>query len=107
MIRFSGLTTQSLFSTASAPWWRNPHMHEPLTLAAVAELAAQLPPAEQKQLAENILQKLAAGTQATAARRRAWREIRGSFAYPLFGHHPPTRGSASRRSARQPPPQPS
>ena len=76
-------------------------MHEPLTLAAVAELAAQLPPAEQKQLAENILQKLAAGTQATAARRRAWREIRGSVAYPLCGQDAQTWVSGSRREAEE------
>lgn len=60
-------------------------MSAPITLSAVAELAAQLPPAEQKQLAESILQHLAAGTQSTAPRRRSWSEIRGSVPYPLCG----------------------
>lgn len=59
-------------------------MPDPLSLTAVVELATQLPPAEQKQLAESILQHLAA-TQATLSRRRAWREIRGSVPYPLCG----------------------
>jgi hypothetical protein len=60
-------------------------MPEPLTLPTVAELAAQLPPAEQKQLAESILQRLAARSASNGPRRRSWREIRGSAPYPLCG----------------------
>jgi hypothetical protein len=60
-------------------------MSEPTTLAAVAALAAQLPPAEQQQLAESILQRLASGAPANGPRRRLWREIRGSVPHPLFG----------------------
>jgi hypothetical protein len=60
-------------------------MPEPITLEAVAGLAAQLPPAQQKQLAESILQQLASGSQPPGARRRSWREIRGSVPYPLCG----------------------
>jgi hypothetical protein len=59
-------------------------MSEPIVLDTLAELAAQLPPAEQKQLAESILQRLAS-TTAPGPRRRAWREIRGSIAQPLCG----------------------
>ncbi len=61
-------------------------MPDPITLPHVAALAAQLPPAEQRQLAETILRQLgAAAPAATAARRRSWREIRGSVPYPLCG----------------------
>ncbi|HLN28211.1 MAG TPA: hypothetical protein VK395_10750 [Gemmataceae bacterium] len=59
-------------------------MSEPITLTAVAKLATLLPPTEQKQLAESILQRLAS-TPAPDLRRRAWHEIRGSVAYPLCG----------------------
>jgi hypothetical protein len=58
---------------------------ESITLPVVAELAAQLPPAEQKQLAEGILQRLASASSANGPRRRSWREIRGSAPYPLCG----------------------
>jgi hypothetical protein len=60
-------------------------MPESLTLPTVAALAAQLPPAEQKQLAESILQRLAAASSSNGPRRRSWREIRGSVRYPLCG----------------------
>ncbi len=60
-------------------------MPEPVTLPAVAELAAQLPPAEQKQLAEGILRRLASASPSNGPRRRSWREIRGSVPYPLCG----------------------
>ncbi len=59
-------------------------MSEPIVLNTLAELAAQLPPAEQKPLAETILQRLAS-TAAPVPRRRTWREIRGSVAHPLCG----------------------
>ncbi len=59
-------------------------MSELATLPQLARLAAQLPPAERKQLAELILQELASAVpQEQPPRRRAWREIRGSVAYPL------------------------
>jgi hypothetical protein len=76
-------------------------MSASITLTAVAELAAQLPPAEQKQLADDILRKLAGGTQATASRPRAWREIRGRVSYPLCGQDAQTWVSASRREAEE------
>ncbi|HEV3261828.1 MAG TPA: hypothetical protein VG013_33570 [Gemmataceae bacterium] len=61
---------------------------EPITLPQVAALAAHLPPAERKQLAEMILRQLAAESPPTGApRRRSWREIRGSVPYPLCGEH--------------------
>lgn len=59
-------------------------MSAPVTLTTVAELANQLPPAEQKQLAESILQRLASSAPPGPC-RRAWREIRGSVVYPLCG----------------------
>lgn len=62
-------------------------MSAPITLSSVAELAAQLPPAEQKQLAESILQHLASGAQPATPRRRSWSEIRGSVPYPLCGEN--------------------
>jgi hypothetical protein len=55
-------------------------MSEPITLNTLVELAAELPPAEQRQLAESILQRLAAPA---GPGRRSWREIRGSVPYPL------------------------
>lgn len=60
-------------------------MSDPITLATVAELANQLPPAEQRQLAESILQRLTSQVAPGPSRRRAWREIRGSVPYPLCG----------------------
>ncbi len=58
-------------------------MSQSMTLPQIAALAAQLSPEERKQLAESILQELAVAPR--PARRRAWREIRGSVAHPLFG----------------------
>jgi hypothetical protein len=60
-------------------------MSDIITLTAVADLAAQLPPAEQKQLAESILRRLTAPAASDGPRRRLWREIRGSVEYPLCG----------------------
>ena len=55
------------------------------TLASVTELAIQLSPAEQQQLADSLLQRLTSGVEATRSPRRSWREIRGSVPCPLFG----------------------
>jgi hypothetical protein len=57
-------------------------MSNAVTLPQVTALAAQLPPAERRQLAETILRELDADVP-PAARRRSWREIRGSVPYPL------------------------
>ena len=57
-------------------------MTDPITLPHVAALAAQLPPAERRQLAVSILADLAA---AAPPRRRRWSEIRGTVAHPLCG----------------------
>jgi hypothetical protein len=64
---------------------KGPHMSQQLTLAAVADMAAQLTPTEQKQLAETILQRLTSPLETRRSPRRAWREIRGSVPYPLLG----------------------
>ena len=70
------------------------------TLPEVAALAAQLPPAEQKQLAETILRDLAAKSQTAAPpRRRSWREIRGSVPHPLCGEDAQAWVSRSRRES--------
>jgi hypothetical protein len=76
-------------------------MPEPITLAAVADLVAQLPPAEQKQLAETILQRLAPGSPPNGPRRRSWREIRGSVPYPVCGEDAQAWVSRSRREAEE------
>jgi hypothetical protein len=55
-----------------------------LTLDQVTALAARLPAAERKQLAETLLRQLAEEAN-PAPRRRFWREIRGHAAYPLCG----------------------
>ncbi len=60
-------------------------MSDRLTLAAVAELAIQLSPLEQRQLAESILQRLTCGAEPPRSPRRPWREIRGSVPFPLCG----------------------
>jgi hypothetical protein len=60
-------------------------MSVPITLSAVAEFASLLSAAEQRQLAERILQRLNAEADAPRLPRRAWREIRGSVVYPLCG----------------------
>jgi hypothetical protein len=83
-----------------APVWKT-RMSDPITLTAVAELATQLPPAEQKQLAENILRQLASGAPATVSRRRTWREIRGSVPHPLCGEDAQAWVSCSRESEEQ------
>jgi hypothetical protein len=57
-------------------------MPNSITLPQLAALAAQLPPAERRQLAETILRDLDSAAP-PAARRRSWREIRGSVPYPL------------------------
>jgi hypothetical protein len=77
---------------------RKSPMPEPITLAAVADLAAQLPPAKQKQLAEIILHRLASGSSPTGPRPRSWREIRGSVPYPLCGEDAQAWVSRSRRA---------
>jgi hypothetical protein len=60
-------------------------MSDETSLTAVARLAARLSIAEQRQLAENILQRLASEGDAPPSPRRAWREIRGSVSFPLCG----------------------
>jgi hypothetical protein len=60
-------------------------MSDPITLEALTAWAAQLPPAEQKRLAESILQRLALPNAPDGRRRRFWREIRGSVEYPVCG----------------------
>jgi hypothetical protein len=77
-------------------------MSDPITLTAVAELAAQLPPAEQKQLADSILRKLTGDSQTSPSRRRIWREIRGSVSHPLCGQDAQAWVSSSRREADEP-----
>jgi hypothetical protein len=57
------------------------NMNISITLPQVAALAAQLPPAERKQLAEAILNDLAA----PATPGRSWRDIRGAVPHPLCG----------------------
>jgi hypothetical protein len=71
-----------------------------LTLPEVAALAAQLPAAERKQLAETILRELATeSTPTRAAQRRTWREIRGSAPYPLCGEDAQAWVSRTRRES--------
>jgi hypothetical protein len=60
-------------------------MSDEITLTTVTRLAARLSHAEQRQLAENILQRLTSEADAPPPPRRAWREIRGSVSYPLCG----------------------
>ncbi len=60
-------------------------MPDSVSLAQVAALAAQLPRNERRQLAETILHDLTAPQQRTDSPGRAWRDIRGSVAYPLLG----------------------
>jgi hypothetical protein len=76
-------------------------MPKSITLAALADLAAQLPPAEQKQLAETILQRLASGSPPNGPRRRSWREIRGSVPYPACGEDAQAWVTRSRREAEE------
>jgi hypothetical protein len=75
-------------------------MSEPITLPQVAALAAQLPPADRRQLAETILRDLAAESgPEVAPRRRSWREIRGSVLYPLCGEDAQEWVSRTRRES--------
>ena len=61
-------------------------MAENTSLSQLVALAAQLPVAERRQLAETILRDLASEAQAAnPPRRRAWSEIRGMAPYPLCG----------------------
>jgi hypothetical protein len=61
-------------------------MSDVVTLEQVAALAAQLPLAEQKKLAERLLGETEKSTTDLAeSRRRLWREIRGIVAYPMCG----------------------
>jgi hypothetical protein len=81
-------------------------MSDSVTLAAVAELATQLPIVEQRQLAESILQRLASATESKPPRHRTWREIRGSVPHPLCGEDAQTWVSRGRRESEEPRDQP-
>jgi hypothetical protein len=74
-------------------------MSDPITLATVTELAAQLPPTDQRRLAETILRHLDAG--AVQSPRRAWREIRGSAPFPLCGEDAQAWVSRTRRDSEE------
>lgn len=73
-------------------------MPDQASLPQVIALAAQLPPAERRQLAESILRDLES-VPAPPARRRSWREIRGSVPYPLCGEDAQAWVSRSRRES--------
>jgi len=64
----------------------------------VTAMAAQLSPAERRQLAEAILRELAGETTPTGP-RRLWREIRGSAVHPLFGEDAQAWVSRTRRES--------
>jgi hypothetical protein len=74
-------------------------MSEPVSLAQVAALVAQLPPHDRKRLAETILRDLANEASPDAPHRRLWREIRGSVPYPLCGEDAQAWVSRSRRES--------
>ncbi len=74
-------------------------MPEQITLPAVAALAAQLPPTEQRLLAEGILRRLAAVSPSNGPRRRSWREVRGSVLHPLCGEDAQAWVARGRRQA--------
>jgi hypothetical protein len=75
-------------------------MSDPVSLEQVAALAAQLPPADRRQLAETLLRGLAAeANQQAPPRRRLWREIRGSVPYPQCGEDAQAWVTRSRREA--------
>jgi hypothetical protein len=59
-------------------------MDQAATLSQIISLAAQLPAAEQKQLAEVLLRGLANAPAPPRAGRK-WSEIRGAAPYPLCG----------------------
>ena len=70
------------------------------TSGELREREQQLPPAERKQLAESILQELAANPEiAPPPRRRLWQEIRGSVPYGLLGADAQEWVSRSRRES--------
>ena len=71
-------------------------MPDGVSLPQVAALAALLPPAERKELAEGILRDLAEGEP---PRRRLWQEIRGSVPYPLCGEDAQAWVSRTRRES--------
>lgn len=71
-------------------------MSAPVTLPQVAALAAQLPPAERKQLAESLLAELAAGQPRTQYK---WADIRGTMPCPMLGEDAQTVISRERREA--------
>jgi len=70
-------------------------MSDTVTLEQVAELAAQLPPAERKQLAEKLLAELAAA--AAPAKKYSFADIRGTMPYPMLGEDAQTVISRERR----------
>lgn len=75
-------------------------MPDQASLDQVAALAAQLPPADRRQLAETILRELASEPPSQPpTRRRHWREIRGSVPYPLCGEDAQTWVSHGRRES--------
>jgi hypothetical protein len=69
-------------------------MAEPVSLAHVTELAAQLSAAEQKQLANALLAGLGSARQ--AANGLAWSRLRGRMPYPAFGEDAQTWVSRTR-----------
>ncbi len=75
-------------------------MPERVSLSEVAALAARLPPAECRQLAETILrQPTSEGITEVAVTGRFWREIRGSIPWPLCGEDAQVWVSRSRRDS--------
>ena len=76
-------------------------MPEPITLNTLSALAAELPPAEQMELAESILQRLASTAAPNTPNRRAWREIRRSVPYPLCGEDAQVWVTRGRRESPQ------
>jgi hypothetical protein len=71
-----------------------------VTLPEVAALAAQLPPAERRQLAETILRDLASPSDAGPPRAgRRWREIRASVPFGLLGEDAQAWVSRTRRES--------
>jgi hypothetical protein len=75
-------------------------MSDTVTLEQVEALAAQLPPKEQRRLAEKILQGLI--TEVAEAKPRAgrsWREIRGIVPHPRCGEDAQQGVSRTRREA--------
>lgn len=75
-------------------------MPNSVSVPELAALAAQLPPEQRRQLAEQILRDLA-GTEASprVPRFGFWREIRGMVPCPMFGEDAQAWVSRSRREA--------